>query len=84
MFPLNAWYAAAWSHEVSARRPLARTVCGQKLALWRKSDGSAAAVRDACWHRGLPLSMGHVDGDSIVCRYHGRAFDSRGGCTRMP
>jgi vanillate O-demethylase monooxygenase subunit len=84
MFPLNAWYAAAWSHEVSARGPLARTVCGQKLALWRKSDGSAAAVRDACWHRGLPLSMGHVDGDSIVCRYHGLAFDSGGRCTRMP
>jgi phenylpropionate dioxygenase-like ring-hydroxylating dioxygenase large terminal subunit len=84
MFPLNAWYAVAWSHEVSARGPLARTVCGQKLALWRKSDGSAAAVRDACWHRGLPLSMGHVDGDSIVCRYHGLAFDSGGRCTRMP
>jgi vanillate O-demethylase monooxygenase subunit len=83
-FPLNAWYAAAWSHEVGARAVLGRTVCAQKLALWRNPDGSVAAVQDACWHRGLPLSMGHVDGGNVVCRYHGLAFDGAGRCTRMP
>ena len=83
-FPLNAWYAAAWGHEVSAREVLARTVCEQRLALWRTPDGGVAAVRDSCWHRGLPLSMGHVEGEDIVCRYHGLAFDGPGRCTRMP
>jgi vanillate O-demethylase monooxygenase subunit len=83
-FPLNAWYAAAWSHEVSARAVLARTVCEQRLALWRKPDGTPAALHDSCWHRRLPLSMGHVEGESIVCRYHGLAFDGTGRCTRMP
>jgi len=84
IFPLNAWYAAAWSHEVGTRAVLGRTVCNQKLALWRKPDGGIAAVEDACWHRRLPLSMGHVDGESVVCRYHGLAFDGTGRCTRMP
>lgn len=83
-FPLNAWYAAAWTHEVSARSVLARTVCNQRLALWRKPDGSVAALEDACWHRRLPLSMGHPEGESVVCRYHGLAFDGTGRCTRMP
>jgi phenylpropionate dioxygenase-like ring-hydroxylating dioxygenase large terminal subunit len=83
-FPLKAWYAAAWSHEVGTRAVLGRTVCNQKLALWRKPDGGIAAVEDACWHRRLPLSMGHVDGESVVCRYHGLAFDGSGRCTRMP
>ncbi len=27
IFPLNAWYIAAWSYEVGKREPLARTVC---------------------------------------------------------
>ena len=84
IFPLTAWYAAAWSHEVGTRAVLGRTVCSQKLALWRKPDGGIAAVEDACWHRRLPLSMGHVDGESVVCRYHGLAFDGTGRCTRMP
>ncbi len=83
-FPLNAWYAAAWNHEVGQRAPLARTVCNRKLALWRQAQGTVAAVEDACWHRLLPLSMGRLDGDQIVCRYHGLAFDATGRCTRMP
>ena len=83
-FPLNAWYAVAWGHEVSTRSVLGRKACSRPLALWRKPDGSVAAVEDACWHRRLPLSMGHVDGESVVCRYHGLAFDGSGRCTRMP
>lgn len=83
-FPLNAWYAVAWSHEVSARAVLGRTVCEQPIALWRKPGGEIAALEDACWHRKLPLSMGHVEDGDVVCRYHGLAFDGSGRCTRMP
>lgn len=83
-FPLNAWYAAAWIHEVSGRHILARTVCNRKIALWRTSDGTAVALADACWHRLLPLSMGRLEDDRIVCRYHGLAFDATGRCTHIP
>jgi len=83
-FPLNAWYAAAWRHEVGKGEILARTVCDRRLALWRRTDGTAVALDDACWHRLLPLSMGRLDGDNLVCRYHGLAFDGSGRCTRMP
>jgi vanillate O-demethylase monooxygenase subunit len=83
-FPLDAWYVAAWSHEVGRREPLARTICGKRMVLWRTADGSIAALEDACWHRFLPLSMGWLEGDQVVCRYHGLAFDGKGQCTRMP
>lgn len=61
-FPLNAWYAVAWSHEVGRRDILARTLCGRPLALWRTPDNQVAAVDDACWHRLAPLSLGWVEG----------------------
>jgi phenylpropionate dioxygenase-like ring-hydroxylating dioxygenase large terminal subunit len=83
-FPLNAWYVAAWSHEVGGQEPLARTVCNTPLVLWRKSNGAIASLEDACWHRLLPLSLGRLDGNELVCRYHGLAFDGNGRCTRMP
>ena len=54
------------------------------MVFWRKSDGAIAALEDACWHRLLPLSMGWLEGDEVVCRYHGLAFDGKGQCTRMP
>jgi phenylpropionate dioxygenase-like ring-hydroxylating dioxygenase large terminal subunit len=83
-FPLNAWYAVAWRHELREGEVLARTVCDQKVALWRTAAGAAVALEDACWHRLMPLSQGRPDGDSLTCRYHGLAFDASGRCVRMP
>ena len=40
-----------------------------------------AALEDACWHRLLPLSLGRLAGDEIVCGYHGLVFNSAGRCT---
>lgn len=82
-FPLNAWYAAAWDVEVR-RELLARTVCDQRIVLFRRGDGSVCALEDACWHRLLPLSMGRLEGDRVVCGYHGLAYEGDGRCTAMP
>lgn len=82
-FPLNGWYVAAWDHEVT-RKPLARTIAGKPLALFRTQDGRPAALADACWHRLAPLSMGKVIGDEIQCPYHGLRYNAAGRCTHMP
>jgi vanillate O-demethylase monooxygenase subunit len=83
-WPFNAWYAAAWDHEVK-RSLLARTICGEKLVLYRQPDDRLVALQDACWHRLLPLSKGHLlDDGGLVCGYHGLVFDARGRCTHMP
>ena len=82
-FPLNAWYAAAYDVEVR-RELLARTICGRKIVLFRRSDGEVAALEDACWHRLLPLSMGRLEDDQVVCGYHGLVYNAQGRCTFMP
>src|SRR6476660_2070196 len=82
-FPLDAWYAAAYDVEV-AHALLPRTLCNQKLVLYRRTDGEVAALEDACWHRLLPLSLGHLKDDQVVCGYHGLVFNSAGRCTYMP
>ena len=82
-FPLNAWYAAAWDAEVK-HALLPRAIGGKKLVFYRTSAGEAVALEDACWHRLLPLSMGRLRGDDLVCGYHGLAFNPRGRCVFMP
>ncbi len=67
-FIRNRWYVAAWDSEVD-RTPIARTICGEAVMLYRKLDRGVVAMRDACPHRLLPLSMGIKEGDSIRCRY---------------
>lgn len=83
MFLRNRWYVAAWDKEVS-NRPLARTICGEPVVLYRRSDGAVQALADYCPHRLLPLSMGTVEGDILRCGYHGLAVDGAGRCVDMP
>ena len=82
-FPLNAWYAAAYDVEIT-HALFSRTICNQKIVVYRQTTGEVAALEDACWHRLLPLSMGRLEGDEVVCGYHGLVFNGKGQCTHMP
>jgi phenylpropionate dioxygenase-like ring-hydroxylating dioxygenase large terminal subunit len=82
-FITDAWYVAAWSDEL-AERPLARVILDQPVVLFRRGDGSPAALEDRCIHRRLPLSLGRVRGDRIECGYHGLVFDADGRCVKVP
>jgi len=82
-FIRNRWYVAAWDSEVD-RTPVARTICGEAVMLYRKLDRTVIAMRDACPHRLLPLSMGIKEGDSIRCRYHGLKIGPDGCAEEMP
>ncbi|HUK58264.1 MAG TPA: aromatic ring-hydroxylating dioxygenase subunit alpha [Stellaceae bacterium] len=83
MFLRNAWYAAIWAGDL-AERPVARTIIGQKLVLFRGASGGAAALADRCCHRAAPLSRGEVVGDTLRCGYHGLSFDAAGRCVAVP
>ncbi len=83
MFLTNCWYAVACDHEIK-HAPLARTVCGELLVLYRQVSGALSALEDCCPHRLLPLSRGYLKGDRLVCRYHGLEFSECGQCVWMP
>ncbi|WP_246167282.1 aromatic ring-hydroxylating dioxygenase subunit alpha [Sphingomonas piscis] len=63
---------------------MARTICNERIVLYRKLDRSVVALRDACPHRLLPLSLGFKEGDSIRCRYHGLLVGPDGAAQEMP
>lgn len=77
------WFPVAFSHEITSK-PYSATLLDERVVVYRLSDGSLAAARDICYHRGVPLSMGHVEGDEIICRYHGLRYDRNGRCTCIP
>jgi vanillate O-demethylase monooxygenase subunit len=83
MFVRNAWYVAARSDEVGSGLHATRLL-GEPIVVYRKPDGSIAALEDACPHRKLPLSMGRLKGEHVECGYHGLTFDGAGTCVRAP
>ncbi|MCH7696316.1 MAG: aromatic ring-hydroxylating dioxygenase subunit alpha [Proteobacteria bacterium] len=79
----NQWYVAAWSYEVT-RELMRRWILGKDLLLYRTEAGKVVILQNRCAHRSFPLSKGHLEGDNIVCGYHGISYDSYGRCVRVP
>lgn len=79
----NAWYVAALAAEVN-RTPLARRLLDMPVVLFRKLDGTAVALEDRCAHRSFPLSRSALEGDTVVCGYHGARYDCEGRCVQVP
>lgn len=82
-YPRNLWWVAAYSEEVG-EKPLGRKLLDMPVVLFRKSDGTVAALDDRCPHRWAPLSAGYVAGDTIACPYHGIRFGGDGRCALVP
>ena len=81
----NAWYVAAWADDLKDGQLLPRIFMHEPVVLYRKPDGSVAALEDRCPHRFAPLSMGKVIRDDVVqCPYHGLEFNSTGACVHNP
>ncbi|MCB5363316.1 aromatic ring-hydroxylating dioxygenase subunit alpha [Pusillimonas sp. CC-YST705] len=84
MFIKNAWYMAAWRHEIGAQ-PFARTLCNTPLVFFAHPDsGQVSALLDRCCHRAAPLRFGQVVPQGLECGYHGMVFDAQGACVRIP
>ena len=79
----NCWYVAALSEEVT-RELSSKTLLGTSVVMFRKLDGTPVIMRNRCPHRSFPLVKGKLDGDHLVCGYHGMRFDGTGRCVEMP
>jgi NAD(P)H-dependent nitrite reductase small subunit len=53
-------------------------VGGQTVALFRRG-GQVFAVGDSCPHMGASLSGGYLDGQTVVCPWHGWVFSLENG-----
>lgn len=82
-YPRNEWWVAATSEEIT-REPKQRWILDLPVVLYRKQDGTAVALDDRCPHRWAPLSKGWLEGDDIVCGYHGFRYGPQGTCVKVP
>jgi vanillate O-demethylase monooxygenase subunit len=80
----NCWYVAAWNHELTDGRLLARTLLDKPVLLYRGESGRVVALDNRCCHRGAKLSNGRREGDDIRCMYHGLKFEPGGRCIQIP
>ena len=83
MYLRNSWYVGAWSHELT-RKPFQRFLLDEPLVFYRTESGKPVVLDDRCIHRFAPLSAGCLEGDNIVCGYHGFTYAPNGNCIAIP
>ncbi|TKC18968.1 aromatic ring-hydroxylating dioxygenase subunit alpha [Robertmurraya kyonggiensis] len=79
---LHQWHPVLMSKDLT-EEPKGVEVLGEKVVVFRTSKG-VHAFKDLCIHRGVPLSLGKVENDEIVCAYHGWTYNGCGACTKIP
>src|ERR1700735_1637609 len=82
-WPLNQWYVAGFSTEVSPALQ-SRPIRNRRVVIFRDEQGTAHALSGVCPHRMMPLELGSLVGDRLVCGYHGLTFDMSGACVAAP
>src|SRR5271155_231700 len=79
------WYRALPADRVHRNQLHQATLLEIPLVIGRDRQGKPFALRDACPHRGMPLSCGRFDGQNLECSYHGWKFDAHSGqCQLIP
>jgi 5,5'-dehydrodivanillate O-demethylase len=78
------WHPVMRAQDLPPGRAKPLEVLGEKFTIYRGEDGSSHVTAFRCPHRGTPLSLGWVEGDSLRCRYHGWRFDGGGQCVEQP
>jgi phenylpropionate dioxygenase-like ring-hydroxylating dioxygenase large terminal subunit len=79
----NFWYAVEFSNEID-NKPQLLQIFDRQIVLYRTTDGKIQAIDNTCIHRGAALVNGWVDGDCIVCPYHGWQYQPDGTCVKIP
>lgn len=87
------WFQVAYSHDLGVAESMPLRYFDTDLVLFRTESGEAKILDAFCPHMGAHLGYGIRDqagggsavvGDSIVCPFHGWAYNGEGQCTDVP
>ena len=80
---LNEWHPVMRLEDIQKGTLKPSRLLGEDLVLWRHNE-QILAWQDLCPHRGARLSLGWVEDDTLVCPYHGLAYNIEGQGVHIP
>ena len=80
------WVPACLSEEVAepGGAPVRTQIYGDRLVVFRDSEGKLGVVDERCPHRLASLALGRNEEGGLRCIYHGWKFNTAGACMDMP
>ncbi|SEH88523.1 Rieske [2Fe-2S] domain-containing protein [Mycolicibacterium rutilum] len=81
----TGWFQVAWSAEVKPGEIRRMTYFDREMICWRTASGEAVVMDAYCEHLGAHLGYGgHVEGEVILCPFHGWQWNSEGRNVCIP
>jgi phenylpropionate dioxygenase-like ring-hydroxylating dioxygenase large terminal subunit len=81
----RSWYRVAHGRDVASGAVISVRYFGRDLVVFRGEDNVARVLDAYCPHLGAHLGVGGtVKGGTVVCPFHGWAFDGKGVCVDIP
>jgi nitrite reductase/ring-hydroxylating ferredoxin subunit len=81
----TGWFQIGWTRDFPAGSVTPLTYFGRELVAFRGENGQLRVLDAFCRHLGAHLGYGgRVEGDCLVCPFHGWAWDGEGRNTDIP
>ncbi|MGB1247880.1 MAG: Rieske 2Fe-2S domain-containing protein [Chitinophagales bacterium] len=80
----NGWFNVCTSKDVKKGKVIEVEAFGQKLAVFRGENGEIGVFDIFCPHLNANLADGRVEGNNLVCPFHGWQFKNNGQCAHIP
>ena len=80
----NYWYAVYDDTKLAPGEVVEVKFQGESVALYRDETGVPRVLANRCAHRQVKLSTGVVEGENLICQYHGWKYDKTGALCGFP
>jgi 5,5'-dehydrodivanillate O-demethylase len=78
------WQPIYYGRDLAPGKAKPVRVMNEDFTIYRGESGAPHLIGFRCAHRGMQLSPGWVEGDSLRCFYHGWKYDGAGRCVEQP
>src|SRR5690625_7750815 len=80
----RGWHCLGLAEDYKDGKPHTLNIFGTRLVAFQGENGEISIVDAYCPHMGADLSLGHVEGDTLVCPFHHWKWGGDGVCKEIP
>ncbi|MGE3746774.1 MAG: Rieske 2Fe-2S domain-containing protein [Sphingomonadaceae bacterium] len=80
----RGWHCLGLADDFKVGEPRGIKIFNTELVVYRGESGEVHVLDGYCPHMGAALSIGCVEGDSIVCPFHSWKWGGDGKCVEIP
>lgn len=81
----TGWFQVAWSPEIAVGDVHTMKYFSREMVAWRSASGKVSVFDAYCEHLGAHLGHGgHVEGENLVCPFHGWEWNDQGRNVCIP